>query len=170
MAKIGLWTDRETNENPANTKRKLKAAGCNKVIQGNADVLLELVDSLEAGDCITIASLTDLNIKPGELIELFDKVNSAGVTLCCLDLDGLTLPAGDAGKLIVQWMTAMESLRSVTRSRAVKTGLARAPSRRKLTDKVAFLADSKRMSQVKLAKHWGISITTARKYLAEWEE
>lgn len=170
MANIGLWTEQETDENPDSVKRKLKAAGCNKVIQGSADALSKLVDTLQAGDCITIASLTDLNIKPNELIELLEKINGAGITLCCLDLDGLTLPVGETGELVLQWMAAVESLRSVTRSRAVRTGIARAPSRRKLTDKVAFLADAKRMSQVKLAKHYGISITTARKYLAEWED
>lgn len=170
MANIGLWTDQDTNENPDNVKRKLKAAGCNKVIQGNSYELSKLVDSLVTGDCITVASLTELNIKPADLIDLLEKITGSGITLCCLDLDGLTLPAGETGELVVRWVSAIESLRSVTRSRAVKTGIARAPSRRKLTDKAAFLADAKRMSQVKLAKHYGISITTARKYLAEWQE
>ena len=170
MARIGFWTEQEADENSENVKRKLKSAGCTKVIHGDAGELSKLVDTLQSGDCITIASLTTLDIKPAELIELLEKINCAGITLSCLDLDGLSLPADKTGELVLRWVSALEGLRSVSRSRAVKTGIARAPSRRKLTDKAAFLADAKRMSQVKLAKHYGISITTARKYLAEWEE
>ena len=92
MANIGLWTDQDTNENPDNVKRKLKAAGCNKVIQGNSYELSKLVDSLVTGDCITVASLTELNIKPADLIDLLEKITGSGITLCFLDLDGLTLP------------------------------------------------------------------------------
>lgn len=169
MTKIGLWTARKPDENPDQVKKKLRAAGCSKVIQGNASELSHLGDTLQAGDCVTVAALTDLDIRPADLIELLEKLNRAGITLSCLD-PALTLPTNAVGEQVLRWVCALESLRSVTRSRAVKTGIARAPSRRKLTDKAAFLADAKRMSQVKLAKHYGISLTTARKYLAEWQE
>lgn len=172
MINLGVWVQTEDMEAGSAAKRKLKAAGCNKMlkIKASAFDLAEVKQMLNPGDRLTIPTLSDLNIKVAELVKMLADLNESEIEFYCLD--GLILPAGKAGEPIIQWLFAVIDFRSTVVSRAVKTGISRNPPRRKLkeSDKKSFLADARNMSQVKLADQWKISIATARKYLAEWGE
>lgn len=176
MVNLGMWSELDegdAKESSAAIKRALKAAGCNKFHHWkgqHTSNAAKLLDGLQVGDRITVVALSNLNIKPSELSELLQTVHNAGIEI--VSLEGLTLPTGKPGDQIFQWLKAMDTLNSLSRSRAVRTGIAKSPRQRKLSDSLRpqFLKDAKSMSQGKLADKYGVSIMTARKYLAEWEK
>lgn len=175
MTHIGLLFEQGgalVDDRPDQDRLSLKAAGCTRILKAGslADMQASL-DAMTAGDGVTAVSLSSLGLPPGELVVWLSRLHQRGIEVRVLDGE-LLLPAGPQGEAVLQWLAGMEALRSAARSQAVKAGLARVPSKRKLTsaDKAAFLQDARAMTQGALAKKWEISLSTARKYLAEWQD
>lgn len=159
----------ENGVTPVSEQQKaFKACGCKKMLSTDVGRLSSLLTQLQAGDRVTIINLSELQVSSNDLLDLLSEAH--GLSIEIATADNLLLPVSKPGEAILEWLAAVEQMRSRTRSRAVKTALSRVPSKRKLSDgdREAFLADAQKMTQGQLAETYGISLATAKNYLKRW--
>jgi hypothetical protein len=167
MTNIGVIS--ENGDTPTSEQQRiLKACGCKKVVSLSMDQLPALLLQLQAGDRITLTNLSELQARSNDLLDFLAEAHGRNIEIATSD--DLLLPVGKAGDAILEWLVAVEQMRSRAQSRAVKTALSRAPSKRKLSDsdREAFLVDAQKMTQGQLADTWDISLATAKNYLKRW--